>query len=115
MSLLDLRSDRLDLAWDAGDDAVVTFEAEAVNTTGWVNTFAIYATADNGDSGTGAALIELTDASGITNTPGADSEIEIVIPAAFSAARSGQVLYCRFRSTISGRVQSHSHGRIDIQ
>lgn len=114
--LLDLRSEQLDLAWDAGDDATLLFQGEGVDTTGWVNTLEIFASTDNGKSGTGDALLTLTDGDGITNTPDdEDSEITIVIPADFSADRAGEVLFYRFASVIDSKHQTHAHGRIDIQ
>ena len=112
--MYDLRSDRLDLGWDSWADVVLSFLGEGVDTTGWVNVFEIFATDDDGETASGAALLTLTDGDGVTNTPSEDSEIAIAIPAEFYEDRGGQILYCRFTAVIDGLRTSLLHGRIDI-
>ncbi len=107
---LDLSSKEYRITANAGNDLNFAFVFTAVNTTGYTFELRIY------ESDGTTLITTLTSGSGLTNTPGTNSTVAVVIGVLINTvARKGTQLITEFWRTDANNVRTFATGPIVLQ
>jgi hypothetical protein len=103
---LDLSSKEYRITANAGNDLNFAFVFKAVDTTGFTFDFYIY-------DAEGTLIATLTEGNGLTNTPGVDSIVAVVVGVAINPkSRQGTQLNTEFWRTDPSNVRTFAEGPI---
>lgn len=108
---LNLLAKEFDISGNAGDDFNIAWVAVGIDTTGWTLECKIWLAnaLENGPETTTPPPVATIS---VTNTPGANSTLSIVIPSATTLAQKGVVLWMILKRTDASAVRTLSQGPV---